>query len=196
MLIGKALSKQIPASTTGNQALALVQICQQALTDAGGTLDAVNAPSLASSTASASFFGGLWTSVDALFTGASDGGSVAAAGDYLTSTRGIVQSYAGNFAGDDLPISSDALDQLRTIVSTTSVCAYQIDNLFSTTWADDLSAAVVDAIEAIPATVAAAVSSVAGIVSKGLGSAIGGTWWLWLALGIGAYLYLRRKVHP
>ena len=194
-LIGKQLSKQIPASTTGNQAIAIFGILQASLESATQTLDAHNDPSNATKAiARTSLFGGLWTSLDTLFIGASDGGSVAAAQDYLNSTASMLSTYLADMPQSDAQLSEHQLDELRAAVSMTSVCVFQIDSLFSTSWASDLSDSIVEAIKSIPAAVASAVASVAGIVGKGMGSFIGGTWYIWVALGVGAYFYFRHKV--
>jgi hypothetical protein len=193
MLIGKQLGKQVSASTTGEQARQIFALLAASLSSASQTLDAHNAPgAIGTGIASASLFGGLFTSIDELFTGASDGGSVQAAQDYLNSTASLLSTYLADMP-DTGPLSEHQLEELRVAVSTTSVCVYQIDSLFSTGWAQELSDSIVETVNAIPAFVASTVAGAVGIVGRGLGSFIGGTWWIWCLAVVGLVLYVRHK---
>ena len=166
-LYGKDLSKQVPASTTGNQARLMFGAMTSALAGAYSTLADYDTGGVAQ-----------WTGLDA--------GSVQTARDYLDSTNTMLQGYYADMPTADSAISAHQLQELQTSVSTSSVAVKTIDDLFGTGWLSELC----DSIVAAAGTVSAAI---ANTVSKVAGSFIGGTWWLILLIVAGLVVWSRYK---
>jgi len=166
-LIGKALANQVPASTTGNQARLMFGAMTSALSGAYSTLADYDSTGIAQ-----------WTGLDA--------GSVDSARGYLDSCNGILQKYFADMPISDAQLDSHQLQELKTAVSTSSVAVSTIDELFKTSWLQELCDAIVQAAGTVTAAIANTVSKVGG-------SFVGGTWWIWLLLGMGLILVTRYK---
>jgi hypothetical protein len=160
-LYGKALANQIPSSVTGNQARLGFGAMTSALQGAYQTLASYDLGGI-----------GEWSGLDA--------GSVAAARQYLDSTNEMLQGYFADMPISDAPLSEHQLQEFKTSASTSSVAVKTIDDLFSTSWLGDLCDALIAAIGTVTSAVANAVSKVAG-------SFIGGTWWIWILVGLGMW---------
>jgi hypothetical protein len=164
-LVGKALAKQIPDNATGNQARLMFGLLTRSLASAYGTLAEYDSSGIAQAT-------GL------------DAGSVRAAREYLDSTNSMLGDYFPDMPTSDQVLTAQQLAELRTAVSGASVAAQQIDQLFGTSWLEELADAIIEAAGTISAKVAAATAKV-------LGSTIGALWWL-IVLGLaGLYAWHR-----
>ena len=175
-LYGKALAKQVPAATTGNQARAMFGLMTASLANAYGTLSSYG-PSTTTEVLAPAL---------ALAYQAIDADSVKAAQDYLDSTNAMLAGYYADMPESDDVLTAQQLQELKTAVSTSSVACKTVDDLFSTGWLEELSAAIVEAIGTVAAQVAKAVSTVAG-------SFIGGTWWIWILVAGVLVFYARFK---
>lgn len=180
-LYGKALAKQVPDSTTGNQARTMFGAMADSLSNAYATLSSYH-----------------WDSgLQAMLIpgGAAIYGltpdAVTPAREYLDSVNTEIQGYYANTFEDDAQLTPLLLDQLRTSVSAASTAVKQIDDLYGTSMLSDLADSIVEAAGTVSAAIASAVAKVAG-------SFLGGMWWL-IALGIGVLLVWRkwgRRVMP
>lgn len=166
-LYGKALARQIPDTTTGNQARLAFGFMTEALHGAYVTLGTYDPSGLSVAT-------GL------------DAGAIEQAQGYLDDTNAALQKYFPNMPESDAALTVDQLAQLCLSVSISSTACQTIDSLFSTGFLAELSGNVIEACATVSGRVALAVSTVAG-------SFIGGTWWVWVLAGAALYLVNRYK---
>jgi hypothetical protein len=167
-LYGKALARQIPDNVTGHQARRMFGLMTSALGNAYATLASYDGLGIASAT-------GL------------DAGAVEAARQYLDTANGILQDYFPHMPESDELLTAQQLAELRASASTSSVAAKEVDELFLTSWLDELVDSLIEAIGTVGAKVGAAVAKVAG-------SFIGGWWWA-IALGLGGLWAWHRWGH-
>jgi hypothetical protein len=176
-LYGRALADQVPTTTTGHQAREMFGQMTEALSGAYSTLESY----------------GDTGALGAIVPGASllreaiDGEAIAAARQYLDSTHDMLQRYFHQMPVSNEVLSDLQLQQLRTSVSGTSTAVREIDQLFATTWLNELSDSIVESAGTVSAQIASTVAKVGG-------SFIGGMWWL-IALGLGALVVWHKWGH-
>lgn len=129
-LTGKALANTVTANTTGNQARAMFGQMTKALSNAYATLKNYDSGSVAER-----------SGIDA--------GSVKAARQYLDSTNAMLGKYYPNMPATNDKLTATQLSQLKLCVSSASTAAKTIDDLFSTSWASELTAEIVNAAKGI-----------------------------------------------
>lgn len=162
-LYGKALAKTIPASTTGTQAQAIFGAQRTSIAHAQATLSAY----------SSGFSIG-------------QGDAIAASQQYLGDITQMLDRYEPGFTNTEQPISDLQLVQLRACVSTASVMCRFIDENFATSYLQELSDAIVEILATFAARAAKAGADV-------FGSFVGGSWWIWVATGLGIVFYFALK---
>ena len=156
-LTGKALANTVTANTTGNQARAMFGQMTKALSNAYATLKNYDSSSVAER-----------SGIDA--------GSVKAARQYLDSTNTMLGKYYPNFAANNDKISSTQLTQLRLCVSSASTAAKTIDDLFSTSWASELTSEIANAAKGIISKA----GDIVGLDKTSMALAVGGV----MAVGV------------
>ena len=176
-LYGKQLAKQIPSTTSGNQARLMFGAMTKSLNDAYAVLDDYASNGVVST---------LLVPEYALAKWAITSDSVSAARAYLDSTNNMLQGYYADMFEDDAQLTDQLLLELQTAVSTSSVAVKTIDDLFTSSFLAELCDAIIEACGTVTAAVANAVSKVAG-------SFIGGTWWIWLVVAAVLVFWSRYK---
>lgn len=190
-LYGKALARQLPSSTTGNQARLAFGAMTAALNKAYAKLDEYDAGLLGTA---ASVAPGIFGTILSAIHGAgvvADANSVSTARGYLDDINGILNKYFPDMPVSDAVLTEQQFAELSASVSTCSVAVKTVDDLFSTSFLEELC----DAILAAVPTVAGAIANAA---SKALGSTLGSLWWV-IALGLGGFFAWRKwgkKVLP
>jgi hypothetical protein len=176
-LYGRALADQIPTTTTGHQAREMFGQMTEALAGAYSTLEAYGDTGVLGAIAPGASF----------VRDVIDGDAIAAARQYLDSTNDMLQRYFPQMPESDEILSDLQLQQLRTAVSGTSTAVREIDQLFSTSWLNELSDSIVESAGTVSAQIASTVAKVGG-------SFVGGLWWL-IALGLGALVVWHKWGH-
>lgn len=145
-LYGKALSKTIPATTTGFQARSMFGRMTSELSRSYKTLANYDPTGLAKA-----------SKIDA--------GSIDAARQYLDSTNSMLTKYYPHMPESNEALSTQQLKELQTAVSTTSVAIKTIDDLFGTSFWKEFGAEIVQAAKTVAKTVNQAVGFSAGMIA-------------------------------
>jgi len=156
-LTGKALANTVTANTTGNQARAMFGQMTKALSNAYATLKNYDSSSVAER-----------SGIDA--------GSVKAARQYLDSTNAMLGKYYPNMPATNDKLTATQLSQLKLCVSSASTAAKTIDDLFSTSWASELTAEIANAAKGIISKA----GDIVGLDKTSMALAVGGV----MAVGV------------
>ena len=156
-LTGKALANTVTANTTGNQARAMFGQMTKALSNAYATLKNYDSSSIAER-----------SGIDA--------GSVKAARQYLDSTNTMLGKYYPNMPATNDKLTATQLSQLKLCVSSASTAAKTVDDLFSTSWAAELTTEIANAAKGIISKA----GDIVGLDKTSMALAVGGV----MAVGV------------
>jgi hypothetical protein len=115
--------------------------------------------------------------------------ALAAAKQYLDSTNDMLNQYYPQMPASNAKLADLQFKQLQTSVSGASVAVREVDLLFGTPWAEELTRDIVEAAGTISAWIAANTAKVAGNV---LGGILGKAWWVLLLGAGGAWIYYHQ----